>query len=82
LQRITILGLASGKTILLPYESSDLDKNLMFWLKEKGINIASSCDGQGVCKKCVIQEEILTCKFTLKEFFQREPEKKICISYF
>jgi Na+-transporting NADH:ubiquinone oxidoreductase subunit NqrF len=79
--QITIVGLASQKQTTINVSENDLEKNLLVWLRENQIHIASSCSGEGVCKKCVIQKDWLSCKFTLKTFFEREPSGKIFISY-
>ncbi len=79
--QIKIKGLASGKTQNLTARPEDLEENLLKWLRGKGITIASSCDGEGVCKKCVIQNDWLTCKLTLKDFLETEPSGEIRVSY-
>jgi len=78
---IEIVGGASGTSKFFGYEEKDLGKDLLTWLREKGVTIASSCDGEGVCKKCVIQNGWLTCEITLEEFLSRQPDRKIFISY-
>lgn len=79
--QVTVRGLASGKLIPINYERSDLPKDLLTFLRAKGITIASSCDGEGVCKKCQIQEGWLTCELTLEEFLKRRPDGIIEIAY-
>ena len=76
-----IVGGASGTSRFLEYGDCDLETDLLTWLRGKGVTIASSCDGEGVCKKCVIQNGWLTCEMTLKEFLSRQPDRKIFISY-
>jgi Na+-transporting NADH:ubiquinone oxidoreductase subunit NqrF len=78
---IQIMGLASNSSSEIHYRDLDLDKNLLRFLREKGITIASSCDGEGVCKKCSIQNDWLTCKLTLKTFLERQNDGKIFVSY-
>lgn len=78
---IRIIGLASHSSREIYYLDHDLEKNLLSWLREKGITIASSCDGEGVCKKCSIQNDWLTCKLTLKTFLERQKDGKIFVSY-
>jgi hypothetical protein len=78
---IEVVGLASGRSNFLEYSPSDLDTDLLTYLRAKGITIASSCDGEGVCKKCNIQNGWLTCELTLKEFLERQPDKKVFVSY-
>lgn len=79
--QVTVIGLASGNSWPFSFEDKDQDKDLLTLLRSKNITIASSCDGEGVCKKCVIQNEWLTCKMTLKEFLQRQRDGKIYLSY-
>lgn len=79
---IEVVGLASKKSRVLPYDEKDLNEILLYWLRGQGVMIASSCDGVGVCKKCGIQEGALTCELTLKTFLERYPDGKVYISYF
>lgn len=79
--QVRVRGLASGKTTPVTYEASDLQKDLLNFLRGKGITIASSCDGEGVCKKCGIQNGWLTCELTLEEFLKRQPDGVIEVSY-
>lgn len=78
---IEIIGLASGTSKFLSYTENDVDENLLKWLRKNQITIASSCDGEGVCKKCVIQNEWPSCELTLKTFLERQPDGKIFVSY-
>jgi hypothetical protein len=80
-QIIRIIGGASGKTQKLNVEEQDLDQNLLKWLRLQGITIASSCDGEGVCKKCSIQNDWLTCKLTLRDLFKYQPDGKVFVPY-
>jgi ferredoxin len=79
--RITIHGSASGREQFFELEDSERSENLMDWLRKKKVTIASSCDGEGVCKKCAIQEGWLTCQLTMEEFLQRQPDGFIIVSY-
>ena len=79
--QIEIVGQASGRSVFIFYEEQELKEILLFFLRKKGITIASSCDGEGVCKKCNIQNDWLTCEMTLEEFLQRQPDKKVFVGY-
>ncbi len=79
--QVTLIGIASGKSLLLDYSTNDLNKTLLNFLSEKEITVASSCSGHGICKKCSIQQDWLTCELTLKEFLERQPDGKIYIRY-
>ncbi|MCM2348497.1 MAG: hypothetical protein NDI69_00660 [Bacteriovoracaceae bacterium] len=78
---IEIRGVASQTSRFLPYQDEDLDIILLEWLRSQGITIASSCDGEGVCKKCDIQNGWLTCELTLRSFLERQPDGRIQIGY-
>lgn len=79
--QIEVIGTASGKSRFIDYEASETDELLLFFLRKKGITIASSCDGEGVCKRCDIQNGWLTCRLTLEDFLQRQPDGKIFVGY-
>lgn len=81
MQVITIVGKASGTEKELSVKPEDLSRNLLFWLRDQGVTIASSCDGEGVCKRCYIQHNWLTCEMTLGEFLIREPSGRIEVGY-
>lgn len=81
MQIIRLQGMASGRIRELTYTEEDLKQNLLDWLRSKDITMASSCDGEGVCKKCVIQNDWLTCMMTLEEFLQRQPDHMIKVYY-
>ena len=76
-----VLGGASGRAINIEYEEKDLSENLMKWLRSHNITIASSCDGEGVCKKCTIQNDWLTCQLSLGKFLERQPDGVVKVSY-
>ena len=79
--QVTVRGLASGKDYPVQYETIDLANDLLHFLRGKGMTIASSCDGEGVCKKCVIQNGWLTCEMTLEEFLKCRPDGIIEVAY-
>lgn len=78
---IEIVGLASQTSRSIEYSEQDLDTILLDWLRSRDVTIASSCDGEGVCKKCSIQNGWLTCELTLKSFLERQPDGKIFVGY-
>lgn len=78
---ISVLGLASGTTRTIFCSEPELEENLLKWLRCKDVTIASSCDGEGVCKKCVIQNDWLTCKMTLRSFLKLQSDGHIEVSY-
>lgn len=45
--------------------------SLMDFLLGHGIPIASTCLGEGVCKKCIVNKEILSCQAQLSKFISQ-----------
>jgi Na+-transporting NADH:ubiquinone oxidoreductase subunit NqrF len=82
-QSITVIGGASQKIVKIIPIPNDLspDLSLMNFLTTNGITVASSCSGVGSCKKCVINTAILSCQITVLEFIDKNPSKRIEISY-
>jgi Na+-transporting NADH:ubiquinone oxidoreductase subunit NqrF len=71
MQQIVVYGEASKKKLLIStVDESELDESALKWLRERNIPIASSCNGDGVCKKCSINNGILSCKITIRELIQ------------
>ncbi len=79
--QVIVRGLASGREYPVSYENKNLSENMLYFLRSQGITIASSCDGEGVCKKCGIQKGWLTCELTLEEFLKRQPDGIIEVDY-
>lgn len=72
---IEVHGLASKKIVkILKPKEGDLSKNLMDYLREHGLPIASSCLGKKQCKKCVINGFLLSCSVTVKEYFRNSSQ--------
>lgn len=78
---ISIHGLASGRISSITANLEELELNLLVWLRSKGVTIASSCDGEGVCKKCSIQNDWLTCEMTVGQLLKQSPAGVIEVSY-
>lgn len=78
---IKVKGLASGKEWSYEYDPSELDEDLLKWLRKHDVTVASSCDGEGVCRKCSIQNDWLTCLTSLREFLEMEKDATVKISY-
>jgi Na+-transporting NADH:ubiquinone oxidoreductase subunit NqrF len=67
---IKVKGLASNKlvkTISIPH-STIKNISLMDFLRANSITIASSCNGEGTCKKCVVNNELISCQISLENF--------------
>ena len=69
--QLTLEGMASNKKYKLI--SKKTDDSLMNTLIHSGFPMASSCNGKGVCKKCIIYNEtdtcVLSCQLTYNEYF-------------
>lgn len=69
--KIRVFGRASGKVVKeIVLSEKHLEKDLLEILQDSGIPVASSCNSEGVCKKCVFNEDLLSCQLTLREFLQ------------
>jgi len=67
--RITFIGNASKKREELHFTAVNTNESLMDFLRSKSFPIASSCYGEGICKKCVINlngNEEISCQISLK----------------
>ena len=79
MSKLKVLGKASNKTLLTLELENDLNSDqiksdLMTVLREKGINIASSCYSEGVCKKCIItleNNEELSCQVKVEQLLNK-----------
>ncbi|MFT6069354.1 MAG: ferredoxin [Bacteriovoracaceae bacterium] len=73
--KIVIFGRASQKDIMqIEVLPQDFEKNLMDFLREKGLPIASSCLGKGQCRHCIINGFLLSCSVTVKEFLRNSSQ--------
>lgn len=79
--QITVKGLASNNTWTFPISEEEMEMILMDFLRKKQMMIASSCSGAGICRKCIIQDDILTCVPTVKEFLQSRHDGIVIVSY-
>lgn len=79
---LKIKGLASGlivKNITIKEPIEEI--SLLDFLLIKDIPIASSCQGQGACSKCIVNNNLLSCQISLKNFLKLSPLQEISISY-
>jgi Na+-transporting NADH:ubiquinone oxidoreductase subunit NqrF len=80
--QVNIWGKASNKLICSKKVSNDeVNENALVWLRNQNIPIASSCNGDGVCKKCVINNNVLSCKTTLNDLVTSADQILIEVSY-
>lgn len=80
MHQIIIYGNASHKTILkVQPHQSDLDLTLLEWLQKYKVPMASSCQGEGMCRKCVVNDQLLSCQVTVKSILNEG--KKVSVDY-
>lgn len=74
---LIVKGLASQKKIIFSPTDTDLELNLMNYLMKQGLPIASSCSGQGACQRCVVNNELLSCQISVREYLAKFGEVEI-----
>jgi Na+-transporting NADH:ubiquinone oxidoreductase subunit NqrF len=79
LSQINLYGKASQREFKLAIKTEDLDLTVLAFLQKNQFPIASSCSGEGVCKKCIINQDTLSCKVTVAEWLTLN--KRIEVSY-
>ncbi len=77
---LKVRGGASGRE-LGPWPVENTEEKLMSFLQGHGLPVASSCDGEGVCRKCVVNGELLSCQVTVGEFLRLHPDGTVVLSY-
>ena len=85
-KRIPLIEIYGGasKKILIQRELSliDLETNLMSFLQGLNLPIASSCQGDGICRLCVVNERMISCQKTVKDLFEdKDGVRKVAIGY-
>ena len=83
MKSLIIFGIASNRKIKeleIPISISD-GLSLMDFLTGNNITIASSCGGVGACSKCIINQNILSCQISLKDFLALENNLIVEIAY-
>ncbi len=68
---IPVKGVASNKTIKEINISEDSNITILEILRANKIPVSSSCDGEGVCKKCIINGQIVSCQLTCRDFIKQ-----------
>jgi len=75
-----VIGKSSGKIFEIEATQEELVLTMLDYLRGQGFAVASSCRGEAVCRKCIINSEILSCEYTVLEFYKKFG-KKITIDY-
>ena len=79
-KEITLFGESSKQQYVLKLKTENLDQILMNFLRERNIPIASSCSGEGVCRKCVVTKNILSCSLTVRDYLKNHGQL-VSVSY-
>ena len=66
--QFTINGLASHKQFQIDVTEDDYPKTMLNYLREHDIPVASSCRGERICHRCVLNNEVLSCAITVSDF--------------
>lgn len=71
-RKLTVEGIASGKTMIISVDDDiDLQTSIWAFLEEKGMRLASSCLGMGLCKRCAINKDQLACQISIQEIIDQ-----------
>lgn len=65
---ITVKGKASGRETTLEVAPRELSMDLLSFLRSRSFPIASSCSGEGKCRKCVFNSNLLSCATKVEDF--------------
>lgn len=76
---LKVIGGASQRETILNPTAEDLNLTLMNYLIKQGFTIASSCSGEGACKKCVVNGDLVSCQIKVADFLKSN--NQIVISY-
>ena len=85
MKTLIVYGRASKKEIkkiIITY--SDFKLKLMDLLQNYDIPVASSCNGEGICLKCIVtlnDEKILSCQYEIEDIFQDQDSVTVLFSY-
>jgi Na+-transporting NADH:ubiquinone oxidoreductase subunit NqrF len=74
---LIVKGLASGQTYKLIVQPEEKQLRLMNFLINHNFRIASSCSGEGVCKKCVVNKQIVSCQIKVEDFLKENDSVEI-----
>jgi succinate dehydrogenase/fumarate reductase-like Fe-S protein len=86
MKELIIYGEASKKVIkTFLISGNDLNSTtLLEFLMSHKIPVASSCLGEGVCKKCGVMingEKVLTCALSIRDLFLNSTSETLSFSY-
>ena len=80
-KKLVIFGAASKNENTITVQQVDLKLTLLEFLMQHGIPVASSCAGEGVCRKCVYDGNQLSCEISLETLFADRDLVTVAFSY-
>lgn len=81
LKKITVFGNASNSVVkTLFVNEGDMNMSLLEFLRKNGIPVAYSCDGNGVCMKCIFNQSLLSCQISVGQYL-KEKEGLLIFDY-
>ncbi len=85
MKTLVIYGKASQKEIKkIIITPTDFKLNLMNLLLANSIPVASSCNGDGICLKCIVEvngEKLLSCQCDVADLFKEHDCITVLFSY-
>ena len=82
LPTLEIHGSASKTLLRKGIITEEAEKeNLMRFIQRQGLPLASSCDGEGLCHLCIVNETMVTCQMTVEELPAEGQTRKVTIGY-
>ena len=85
MKTLVIYGRASQKEIKkIIITTRDSKLKLMELLQNYHIPVASSCNGEGICLKCIVtinDEKILSCQYEIADIFKDRDSVTVVFSY-
>ena len=85
MKTLLVYGRASQKEIkTIQLNSNNLNLNLMELLINNEIPVASSCNGEGACMKCILTvngEKVLSCQVDVLDILKDNNSVTVLISY-
>ncbi|MAX65833.1 MAG: hypothetical protein QF441_01425 [Bacteriovoracaceae bacterium] len=74
---LKITGRSSQTSSQVLIRPDEFNLSLLNFLLKKNFPIASSCRGEQICQKCVVNTNILSCSLSVKEFLMTEKEVQV-----
>lgn len=80
--KLIVFGEASQRVFKeITFHENERSQILMDFLRQNKVPIASSCLGEGFCRRCTVGENKLSCQITLGDFLAAHPDHICRVSY-